>query len=296
MFIKNLFWVVLSSLLLPLLAFAQQQNDYMEGHVVFKVTTPFTNIEPENGIVSTNESWFNSIAQQYQISELRPIFHHTGGEFVKYYLAVFDSSYTVDEVVNTLESESGVIFAEPDYIFEIFGNPNDPFFSLQWGLTKIQADLAWNIESGNSSVIVGVVDTGTDLVRDNGNPHPDLINNLWNGNPQFGYNATDPGQLPDDENGHGTHVAGIIGAETNNPTPTGIAGMAGGGFGGGDGIQIMTVRAGRRDGFIHAAYAAPAIIWAADPDGDPATDDGADIINMSWGRIIDPGNLIRDAI
>ncbi|MCK6622711.1 MAG: hypothetical protein HUU32_20525 [Calditrichaceae bacterium] len=169
----------MGSLLLPLLAFAQQQNDYMEGQIVLKVTTPFTNIQTENGIVSTNESWFNSIAQQYQIRELRSIFYTTEGDFEKYYLVVFDSSYTVDAVINTLESEPGVIFAEPDYIFQIFSNPNDPFFDLQWSLAKIQADLAWNIESGNASVIVGVIDTGTDLLRDDGNPHPDLINNLW---------------------------------------------------------------------------------------------------------------------
>lgn len=260
----------------------------MEGQVVLKVTTPFTNIQTENGIVSTNESWFNSIAQQYQIRELRSIFYTTEGDFEKYYLVVFDSSYTVDAVINTLESEPGVIFAEPDYIFQIFSNPNDPFFDLQWSLAKIQADLAWNIESGNASVIVGVIDTGTDLLRDDGNPHPDLINNLWNENGKYGFNARDTLQLPDDDNGHGTHVAGIIGAETNNST--GIAGMAGGGFGGDDGIRIMSVKGLRISGGGFAAELANGIVWAANH--------GADIINMSWGRETDccPSSVILAAI
>ncbi|NIT56854.1 MAG: S8 family serine peptidase [Aliifodinibius sp.] len=291
---KNLLYVALVSLWLPLIAFAQQQNEYAEGQAVLKVVNPFTTIETVNGIVSTEQSWFNSLADQYQISELKPIFESPNAEFDKYYLAVFDSTYTVDEVVNAFTVESEVEYAEPDYIFIAFGTPNDPFFNLQWGLSKIEADLAWDIESGNSSVVVGVVDTGTDLLDDGGSPHPDLINNLWNGNGIYGWNTVIPGQLPDDDNGHGSHVAGIIAAETNNNT--GVAGMAGGGFGVDDGIRIMSVKGLRLDGIALAHQAAPAIVWAADPDGDPATDDGADIINMSWGRIIDPGNLIRDAI
>ncbi|NIT56856.1 MAG: hypothetical protein GWN00_11670, partial [Aliifodinibius sp.] len=71
----------------------------------------------------------------------------------------------------------------------------------------------------------GVVDTGTDLVDDSGNPHPDLINNLWNDNGIYGWNTVQPGQLPDDDNGHGTHMAGISAVETNNKT--GVFGMAG---------------------------------------------------------------------
>ncbi|NIT56995.1 MAG: hypothetical protein GWN00_12395, partial [Aliifodinibius sp.] len=79
-----------------------------------KVITPFSTIETVNGIVSTEQSWFNSLADQYQISELNPIFDSPNAEFDKYYLAVFDSNYTVDEVINAFNAEPEVDFAEPD--------------------------------------------------------------------------------------------------------------------------------------------------------------------------------------
>lgn len=286
MITKSLFYLAWIIFLFPLIAFAQQQGDYSEGEAIIKIANPFIQIETVNGIVSTEQSWFNSLASQFQISELKPIFDSPHSEFDKYYLVIFDSSHSVDEVVDAFEVEADVLFAEPNFIFQIFGSPNDPFFDLRWGLTKIQANLAWDIESGNASVIVGVVDTGTDLLRDNGNPHPDLTNNLWNVNGKYGYNVLMPGELPDDGNGHGTHVAGIIAAETDNGT--GIAGLAGGGFGGDAGIQIMTVRAGFVNGLINASFAASGILWAADH--------GADIINMSFGKDSDPGHVIHDAI
>lgn len=272
MWIRNHLFAITLVILVSGLVIAQPEPEYVEGQVVLKVTTPFINIEMLNGIVSTEQSWFNSIAQQYQIRELRAIFNSSYAKFQKYYLAVFDSSYTVEEIINTLESEPEIEFAEPNYIFQIFGTPNDPFFNFQWGLIKIQADLAWNIESGNSSVIIGVVDTGTDLGDISAtSPHPDLLSNLWSGNVFYGYNVIIPFQAPHDNNGHGTHVAGIIAAETNNST--GIAGMAGGGFGGDDGIRIMSVKGLRISGGGFAAELANGIVWAADH--------GADIINMS---------------
>ncbi|NIR63150.1 MAG: S8 family serine peptidase, partial [Aliifodinibius sp.] len=157
-------------------------------------------------------------------------------KFRRFYRAIFDSAYAVDEVVNVFENELEVIFAEPNYIFELYGNPNDPHFDKQWGLRKIKADSAWQIESGNSSVIVGVIDTGTDLVDNNGNPHEDLWANLWNENGMYGYNVLDTVKIPDDDNGHGTHVAGIAGAVTNNNNS--VAGTANGGFHGNNDVRV----------------------------------------------------------
>lgn len=133
-------------------------------------------------------------------------------------------------------------------------------------------------------MIVGIVDTGTDILDDLGavSPHPDLVNNLWNENGKYGYNVFLPLEIPEDDNGHGTHVAGIISAETNNSPPLGVAGMAGGGFGGDDGVRIMSVKGLRRTGTAFVHEVSPAIEWAANPDGNPNTDDGAHIINMSW--------------
>jgi len=114
--------------------------------------------------------------------------------------------------------------------------PNDPSFSSQWNLNKIGAEALWNITSGSRDVIVAVIDIGVDY------RHPDLRDNIWvnaaekNGRPEvdddgngysddiFGWDFADTDNNPFDPNddpgdsyyGHGTHVAGIIGAVGNN--------------------------------------------------------------------------------
>lgn len=282
-FCLSLFLMIVFSLTV----FAQEDTTYVAGQVIIKVETPFSTIGTESGIVVTEQSWFNSLAQQYDISELRQVFNSSQLRFRKYYLAVFSEEYTVEEVMGAFEAESEVIYAAPNAIGEFYAEPNDEFYNLQWGLRKIKADLAWNIESGNSSVIVGILDSGTDLGDSvASSPHPDLWDNLWNDNGMYGYNARQPGEFPHDGFGHGTHVAGIAGVVMNNTE--GVASVAGGGFGGDDGVQIMTVKMGSDDGEIQLAWAAEAVRWAADPDDDPATFDGAHIINMSWGGILFP--------
>lgn len=116
--------------------------------------------------------------------------------------------------------------------------PNDPEFVKQWGAFNatgydIDAVAAWQIERGNRKVAIAILDTGIDL------SHPDLVNNLWT-NPReivngidddkngyiddiHGINAITATGNPQDDNGHGTHIAGIIGAEGNNGI--GIAGV-----------------------------------------------------------------------
>ncbi|WMT42407.1 S8 family serine peptidase [Paenibacillus sp. D2_2] len=91
--------------------------------------------------------------------------------------------------------------------------PNDMLFSeYQWNLPIIDTTRGWKLSKGANDVIVGIVDTGVDL------QHPDLKGRLLKG-----YNVVDPDKEPLDDVGHGTHVAGIIAANTNNNE--GIAGM-----------------------------------------------------------------------
>ncbi|NOY69257.1 MAG: S8 family serine peptidase [Deltaproteobacteria bacterium] len=113
--------------------------------------------------------------------------------------------------------------------------PDDPYFSDKWGLAIADATDAWKIEKGDSSVVVGVIDTGVDYT------HPDLVDNIWinvvekNGQPGvdddgngyiddiYGYDFADNDADPMDNDGHGTHVAGIIGAIADNGV--GVAGV-----------------------------------------------------------------------
>lgn len=148
-----------------------------------------------------------------------------------------------------------VRFAEPDYVLQASGvrtrdersfvrTPDDPSFGLQWGSLNMgqtvngvsgtagaddRAARAWAVSAGSRSIVIGEVDTGVDYT------HPDLAANVWS-NPggvggcpagTHGYNVVDSTCDPMDTdvsyNGHGTHVAGIMGAVGNNST--GVAGM-----------------------------------------------------------------------
>jgi len=91
--------------------------------------------------------------------------------------------------------------------------PNDPRFGEQWGLQRISAQTAWDTTTGSASVVVAVVDTGVDI------GHPDLQGHLVDG-----HNFVREDRPPQDDNGHGTDVAGTIAASLNNSF--GIAGVA----------------------------------------------------------------------
>lgn len=145
--------------------------------------------------------------------------------------------------------------------------PNDPYWGMQWGPRKIKADWAWNTTVGESSVLVAVIDTGIDY------NHPDLKANYV----PLGFDWVNNDTDPMDDQGHGTHCAGIIAASLNNGL--GIAGTAQ--------VHIMAEKGLDVNGSGYASDLAKAIIHA--------TDQGADIISMSWGAY---GNseLLHEAI
>jgi len=143
-------------------------------------------------------------------------------------------------LLNSLKNHPSVVYVEPDYIVKVSVTPNDPGFPQQWSLLNtatpgadIGATNAWAISTGSTTNVVGVVDTGMDYA------HPDLAANVWSAPAAFtvnlswgsitcpagshGYNAITRSCTPMDDNGHGTHVSGTIGAVGNNAT--GVAGV-----------------------------------------------------------------------
>ena len=143
----------------------------------------------------------------------------------------------VGRLLADLSQLPGVDYVEPNYL--LYANdaiPNDPLFKDLWGIKRIGAPAAWDITTGSTDVTVGVVDTGVDY------SHPDLDGNIWTAPTDFtvtvgdatitcaagthGFNAIRMRQRPCDpmdDNDHGTHVSGTIGAEGDNSL--GVAGV-----------------------------------------------------------------------
>ncbi|HEY4662016.1 MAG TPA: S8 family serine peptidase, partial [Terriglobales bacterium] len=135
-------------------------------------------------------------------------------------------SRNVAELIQQIRSRLDVEYVEPNFIIRVNRTPNDPSFSSLYGLQKIGAPSAWEKNTGNASVTVGVVDSGIDYT------HPDLVGNVWSAPALFtvriggvnitcaagthGFNAITNSCDPFDDNGHGTHVSGTIGATGNN--------------------------------------------------------------------------------
>lgn len=125
---------------------------------------------------------------------------------------------TTGELLAALSGMPGVIGASPNHRVRIVKTPNDPSYNKLWGMKKINAPAAWDKKTGSKGIVVAVVDTGIDY------NHEDLKDNVVKDKDgEQGFNAIYNDRDPMDRNGHGTHVAGIIGAKGNNDI--GVAGV-----------------------------------------------------------------------
>lgn len=171
--------------------------------------------------------------------------------------------------LSQLTKNPEIEYAEPNYLAHITQTPNDPYYNQQWGPQDIKANLAWDKVSSaqRAGVTIAILDTGI-----NAN-HEDLQASIVPG-----YNFIDNNNNPVDGHGHGTHVAGIAAAITNNGK--GIAGVAGG-------AKIMPIKVMNDSGSGDYASIINGIKYAADH--------GAQVISMSLGG---PGysQAMQDAV
>lgn len=172
-----------------------------------------------------------------------------------------------DDALRFLWGLPFVDLAEPDYVARAYGIPNDPGYPSQWGLAKVGAPSAWDVSQGDDDVVIAIVDTGVDL------DHGDLAPKLTDG-----YDFVNSDSLADDDNGHGTHCAGIAAAATNNGN--GVAGM-------GFNCSLMPVKVLDASGTGTYYSVAAGIVWA--------TDNGADVISLSLGGPA-PSETLLDAV
>ncbi len=172
------------------------------------------------------------------------------------------------ELLAQLASDPAVEWVEPNYIVHILETiPNDPSFPSQWGLARIKAPAAWDYSTGSSSITIAIIDTGVDY------SHPDLDDKIIGG-----WDFVNGDAIAEDENGHGTAVAGVAAAESNNGT--GVSGVSWG-------ARILPVKVLDFSGNGTYEDLADGIIYA--------TDAGAAVINLSLGASA-PSQLLLDAI
>jgi len=207
------------------------------------------------------------------------------------------SNVTVAQAVDELNALPSVEYAEPNYIYTLVNTPNDPRYSELWGMQNsgqtgglagadISAFQAWDSSTGSDQVIVGVIDTGIDYT------HEDLVNNIYTNpgedawlapnDPSSGNGMDDDGNGlvddwkgwnfindtndPYDDNMHGTHCAGTIGAVGNNNI--GVVGVNWN-------VKLLPLKFLDSRGSGTTDKAINAIIYAADL--------GVDVLSNSWG-------------
>ncbi len=196
--------------------------------------------------------------------------------------------WSVSDAVSRYRHHPAVEFIEPNWIVRADVVPTDPLFPQQWSLRNsgqtggtpgadVSAVPAWDVETGSPGVVVAIIDTGVDYT------HPDLAANIW----------SNPGEIPDngldddgnglvddvrgydffnldadpmDDNGHGTHVAGIAAAQGDNGI--GIAGVAWN-------VKILPLKFLGSDGGGPISAAIDCIEYAVSQ--------GAQVLNNSWG-------------
>ena len=274
--------------------FSQTANPlYQDGKVWFKLKSSSTvdtrNSQPRQDWKAVAPgftdklSFLTNARTTYKIKEItRPFTQAAGSTALQQtYMLSFEDAANADNLIQTLLQSGEVEYAEKVPLDKICLTPNDPSFGSQWHLSTINAEGAWNYFSAGSNTVIAIVDDAVSRT------HPDLSPNLW----------VNPGEAPgngidDDNNGyiddingydvasndnnpnpptasfnHGTHVAGIASASTNNNT--GIASI-------GYSCKIMCIKASTSPTVITSGY--DGIIYAANS--------GANIINLSWGSSV----------
>jgi serine protease len=226
-------------------------------------------------------------ASRYSISSLRSRVAKSNSETAALMPNASDILLEKDRTLNMLKAlkrRDDVVYAEPNFVRKAYvTTPSDPHYVSQWHYPLINLPQAWDTSVGTSNVIVAVMDTGVLLA------HPDLTNRLTAGydfisdpvnaldNDGIDSNPNDPG---DKRNGstssfHGTHVAGTVGAASNNAL--GVSGVSWN-------AMIMPLRVLGKDG--GTTYdSIQALKYAAGLANDSGTvpQNRADIINMSFG-------------
>ena len=260
-------------------------SDYSPNEVIIKIVNNslISNPEQSNGTNFTNSPSLNQLCEELSVSRVTSVFGTRLGSLGSFYRLEFDLNQPLSDVIETLVQHELIELAQPNYIYRQKLIPNDINYSSQWGLAQVNATDGWDYETGSSNnIVVAIIDSGIDY------NHADLTTNIWKNLGEIPENEIDDDgngyiddvygwdfhSIPEDnqpnEGEHGTHVAGIVGAISNNNQ--GIAGVMWS-------CQLMAVRVlgdqGSSDEGGYTSNIAKGITYAVH--------NGANIINMSLG-------------
>ena len=253
---------------------AQSKQDFFDNIIIVKFADDFSRAKSTSKAQKLLTDFKNlSITQEFPNLKSTK---STKSDLQNIYRLEFSDNTNIFSVIKKLNSFDDVLYAEPLYIDELLYVPNDPLFvpNQFWG-TKIQAIEAWNICQGDTNMVIGISDTGTDF------SHSDIIYNV-----KYNYNDPINGEDDDDDgyvdnfrgwdlgdndnnpqyetNNHGLTVSSIASASTNN----GI-GIAGAGFK----CKFLPIKTANKADKLVNTYRS--IVYAAEH--------GCKVVNCSWG-------------
>ena len=303
---------IIFAILVPVIPVAAQEAPYAPNRIIVKFKeTVDPVISRDNGqFILFNLPAVDELNARYGCTAARKLVPVTiDPELAKIYILRFKGNPNIPALLEEYRNTGYFLYAEPDYQVKALDGkalsaiPNDPYFYRQWSLqndgvfiymqAKIGADIdmnpAWDIETGDSNTIVGIIDTGCKL------DHPEFAGRIWTNAGEIpgngidddnngyiddvnGWNFAYGNNDPSDDVGHGTAVTSIIGATGNNGM--GYAGINWY-------CKLMISKACDSTGYYYMSGLVEAIIYSVDH--------GADVLNMSLGGF-GGGQALKNAI
>jgi len=271
---------------------ALDKPDYKKGELIVKFKNE---IQPQaqNNQIKTNSNTLDTLNAKYEAKEIIPISSKEETPLSNVYKIKINEEADIKKAVEEYKTDSNVEYVEPNYYYYSCNTPNDTFLDKQWGLNQsfdydIDGPEAWDIETGDNNIIIAIIDSGVDY------NHPDIKDNIWRNNDEtingedtdlngydddiVGWDFFNNDNDPIDDNGHGTHCAGIAAASSNNGI--GVAGVSWD-------CKIIPIKILNRDGKGQISDAASAIFYAYE--------NGARVISLSFGNTF-PSKLLNEVI
>jgi len=289
------------------IANAQNKNNYVNDQLIVKFKED-VNVDFKNCLFKQKfgNDVVDNLNKKYGVQKIVATGNKKKGDT---YILNFKQKQDIQNLVSIYQKTGLFKYVEPNYIGKIHGQskslratPNDTHFARQYGLfndgtfsatlsvadADIDMELAWDIEQGDASIIVAVLDAGAKM------NHPEFNNRIWQNTADLangtdddangyiddlqGWDFVNNDNDPADDHGHGTNVAGIIGANANNNT----------GYVGVDwNCKVMICKVLDNTGAGTYTWWADAIYYAVD--------NGANVINMSLGGA-SFSNMLEDAV